>query len=78
MQERWRADGSSASGRGPKGPQRPGAIAVLRRGGGQANQAAEANVSIFDRMTDDKQHAVLAVLEALRYESGHYLTVKAD
>jgi hypothetical protein len=29
-------------------------------------------------MTDDEQHAVLAALEALRDESGHYLTVKAD
>jgi hypothetical protein len=32
----------------------------------QANQAVEANVSIFDRMTDDEQHAVLTALEALR------------
>jgi hypothetical protein len=44
----------------------------------QDNQAVEANVSIFDRMTDDEQHAVLASLEALRDESGHHLTVKAD
>ena len=35
-------------------------------------------MSIFDRMTDNEQHAVLAALEALRDESGHYLTVKAD
>jgi hypothetical protein len=44
----------------------------------QANQAVEANVSIFDRMTNDEQHTVLAALEALRDESDRYLTVKAD
>jgi hypothetical protein len=43
-----------------------GAIAILDRGWGKPTQAVEANVNIFDQMTDDEQKMLLAALEALR------------
>jgi hypothetical protein len=42
------------------------AIAVLDRGWGKPTQAVDAHVSVFDRMTDDEQRALLAALEALK------------
>jgi uncharacterized FlgJ-related protein len=42
------------------------AIAVLDRGWGKSTQAVEANVNIFDQMTDDEQKTLLAALEALK------------
>ena len=54
------------------GPKAPGsakitaAIAVLDRGWVKPTQAVEANVNIFDQMTDDEQKTMLAALEALK------------
>ena len=42
------------------------AIAILDRGWGKPTQAVKANVSVFDRMTDDEQRVLLAALEALQ------------
>ena len=42
------------------------AIAVLDRGWRKPTQVVEANVSVFDRMTDDEQRVLLAALEALK------------
>jgi hypothetical protein len=42
------------------------AIAILDRGWGKPMQAVEANVSLFDQMTDDEQSAMLAALQALK------------
>jgi len=42
------------------------AIAVLDRGWGKPTQAVEANVSVFDRMTDDEQRVLLAAFRALQ------------
>ena len=42
------------------------AIAILDRGWGKPMQAVEANVSVFDQMTDDEQKNDAAALEALR------------
>jgi len=42
------------------------AIAVLDRGWGKPTQAVDANVSVLDRMTDDKKRALLAALKALK------------
>ena len=42
------------------------AIAILDRGWGKPMQAVKANVSVFDKMTDDEQKTMLAALEALR------------
>jgi Family of unknown function (DUF5681) len=42
------------------------AIAILDRGWGKPTQAVEANVNIFDQMTDDEQRIMLAALAALK------------
>jgi Family of unknown function (DUF5681) len=42
------------------------AIAVLDRGWGKPTQAVEANVNIFDQMTDDELRIMLAALAALK------------
>ena len=42
------------------------AIAILDRGWGRPTQAVDANVSVFDRMTDGEQKAMLAALAALK------------
>jgi hypothetical protein len=42
------------------------AIAILDRGWGKPTQAVEANVNIFDQMTDDEQKTMLAALKALK------------
>jgi hypothetical protein len=42
------------------------AIAILDRGCGKPTQAVEANVNIFDQMTDDEQKTMLAALKALK------------
>jgi hypothetical protein len=66
-------DGARPRSRGlPGGRCKPGsariaaAIAILDRGWGKPTQAVEANVSVFDRMTDDEQRVLLAALEALK------------
>jgi hypothetical protein len=42
------------------------AIAILDRGWGKPLQAVEANVNIFDQMTDDEQNILLAAMAAIR------------
>jgi hypothetical protein len=42
------------------------AIAILDRGWGKPTQAVEANVNIFDQMTDDELRIMLAALAALK------------
>jgi hypothetical protein len=42
------------------------ANAILDRGWGKPTQAVEANMNIFDQMTDDEQKTMLAALEALK------------
>jgi hypothetical protein len=42
------------------------AIAILDRGWGKPMQPVEANVNIFDQMTDDEQKILLAAMAALR------------
>jgi hypothetical protein len=44
------------------------AIAILDRGWGKPTQAVEANVNIFDQMTDDEQRIMLAALKAAEEE----------
>jgi hypothetical protein len=39
------------------------AIAILDRGWGKPTQAVEANVNIFDQMTDDELRIMLAALK---------------
>jgi hypothetical protein len=50
------------------------AIAVLDRGWGRPTQAVDANVNIFDQMTDDEQKTMLAALRLLRTPNGQNLT----
>jgi hypothetical protein len=52
----------------PWGARIAAAIAILDRGWGKPTQAVDANVSIFDRMTDDEQKTLLAALDALKAE----------
>jgi hypothetical protein len=42
------------------------AIAILDRGWGKPTQPVEANVNIFDQMTDEEQKILLAALAAIR------------
>src|SRR5271163_84756 len=42
------------------------AIAILDRGWGKPMQPVDANVNIFDQMTDDEQEILLAAMAALR------------
>jgi hypothetical protein len=51
--------------RAPAAARVAAAVAILDRGWGKPMQAVEANVSVFDQMTDAEQKTMLAALEAL-------------
>jgi hypothetical protein len=46
------------------------ASAILDRGYGKPPQTVDANLTIFDRMSDAEQRALLAALEALDDDAG--------
>ena len=50
----------------PWGARIAAANAILDQGWGKPAQTIDANVSVFDQMTDDEQKAMLAALTALR------------
>jgi Family of unknown function (DUF5681) len=50
----------------PWAPKIAAAIAILDRGWGKPTQPVEANVNIFDQMTDEEQKILLAALAAIR------------
>lgn len=48
------------------------ANAVLDRGYGKPKQEIEANINLFDRMSDDEQRAIAAALETISRDEGEH------